>query len=109
MAAMTSWRRTGVGEVRHAVGPLVDVCCEGGVGPPDVEGRRSMEARERGPFLCERGRDSKLGRLVPPVCSPDGQRIDLGERGVSGREHNTVDHASGICGDHSRLRLSETL
>ena len=59
----------GVGEVRHGMSPLVDVCGERGVGTPDIEGRRSFQAAERGPFLGQRRRDSKLGGLVPP-CAP---------------------------------------
>ena len=62
----------GVGEVGNGVCPLVNVCCERGVGTPDVEGRRSLQARERRPFLYERRRDGKLGGLAPPLCSRDG-------------------------------------
>jgi len=39
----------GIGEGRHGVSPVVDVCRERGVGTPDVVGRRSFEVGQRGP------------------------------------------------------------
>ena len=47
----------GVGEVRHTVCSLVDVGRERGVGPPDVERGRSLQARQR------------AGHLVPYIQS----------------------------------------
>src|SRR2546425_2658877 len=44
--------------------PVLDVCRERGVGTPDVEGRRSVQACQRGPFLCQRCRDGKLGGVA---------------------------------------------
>jgi hypothetical protein len=70
--------------------PVVDVCAESGVGTPDIEGRRSFQAGERGPFLGQRRRDSKLSGLVPPVCSGDGQRIDFGVCGISGDPERSI-------------------
>src|SRR6058998_1207161 len=64
--------------------PTVDVCRKRSVGTPDVVGGRSFQADERGPFLCQRRRESKLGGLVSPVRSRDGQWIDFGVCGVSG-------------------------
>src|SRR5256885_12193472 len=54
------------------------------VGTPDVERGCSLQGREDGPLLHQRGRDSELGGLVRAVCSPDGQRNDPGGGCVSG-------------------------
>src|SRR6266511_606104 len=80
----------GVGEVRHGAGPVVDVCRQRGVDPSDVVGGRSFQAGERGPLLCQCRRGGKLGGLVAPVCSGDGQRIDLGLGGVGGDPERSV-------------------
>src|SRR5437879_8603442 len=70
--------------------PVIDVCCERGVGTADVEGGRSFEAGERGAFLCQRCGYSKLGGLVPPLSSRDGQGKDFRECGVSGDPQRSV-------------------
>ena len=74
----------GISEVRHDVFTVLHLCRERGVSTPDVEGGRSLQAREGGPLLCQRRRDRKLGWLVLPVCARDGQGKDAGERGVGG-------------------------
>ncbi len=79
-----------VGEVRHGMSPVADICRERGVGTSDVESGPSFQAGERRPFLCHCRRDCKLGGLAAPACSRDGQGIDFGVCGVSGNPERSV-------------------
>jgi hypothetical protein len=53
-------------------------------------GGRAFQGGERGPSLRQGRRDSKLRGLVPSVCSPDRQGIDLGLRLVGGDPERSV-------------------
>src|SRR2546422_10443786 len=80
----------GVSEVRNGVSPVLHVRRKRGVGTPDVVGGRSLQAGERGPFLRQRRRDSKLGGLAPPAGSRDGPGVDFGGGGGSGNPERSV-------------------
>jgi hypothetical protein len=68
----------GISEVRHGLGCVVDVRRERDLGTPDVAGRRSFEAGQRGPFPCQRRRDGKLDGLTTAAHPRDRQRKVLG-------------------------------
>lgn len=68
----------GVREIRHRVSPCLDVCRERGISTSYVVGRRSREAGEGGPFLCEDRRDSKLRLVAGELQMADvRQQVDL--------------------------------
>src|SRR6266550_902103 len=68
-----------VGEVGYDMSLIPDVCSERGVDTADVVGGRALEVGELGPFLCQRRRDSQLGRLVALLRSGDSQGKYAGE------------------------------
>src|SRR5438105_1698800 len=80
----------GVGKAGDGVSPVIEVRRESGVSTPDVVGGRSGQAGEFGPFLYQCRRNSKLGELVLPVRTSDGQGKDSGVWSISGNPERSV-------------------